>query len=372
MPLATAHDPVVLTVGELAERIWTPGGREGEPDIDLIGIRRGETTSEVLIGPGEELGDERHQGIAAIAARSRPPRPPGCSSGSRRAAPARTRARSGWRPCAGRGSSPRTSGTHPVAQSETSRAAPSTGCSGTCWSTWKPGECGIRPVLDASDGPAQRARSAWRRSKVTNVRPSAAARSAAARWSASSVLTPVRSAISAARAHVASSSSTISASAQSLAKGSAPGGEPRSGNACCSARRPRPRCARPKPIRDRPRIFRGLVAFRLADVQLYQRSIDVEAHSSSRSSLMISVVGRFGLCRSLDRRRLPLPGPDPTLADSSLDCRLRRRTERRLRLAAVGHADDLPVRRPIEVVRQLRLELREHRPRSYSHISTAM
>ena len=32
----------------------------------LIGIRPGETISEVLIGPGEELGDERHQGIAAI------------------------------------------------------------------------------------------------------------------------------------------------------------------------------------------------------------------------------------------------------------------------------------------------------------------
>jgi hypothetical protein len=33
----------------------------------VIGIRPGETTSEVLIGPGEELGEERHQGIAEIA-----------------------------------------------------------------------------------------------------------------------------------------------------------------------------------------------------------------------------------------------------------------------------------------------------------------
>ena len=66
VPLATASDPVVLTVGELAKRIWTLAGNEGEPDMDVIGIRPGETTSEVLIGPGEELGDERHQGIAEI------------------------------------------------------------------------------------------------------------------------------------------------------------------------------------------------------------------------------------------------------------------------------------------------------------------
>ncbi|MFL5948390.1 MAG: hypothetical protein ACJ743_08015, partial [Gaiellaceae bacterium] len=41
-------------------------GREGSPAIDLLGIRRGETLTEVLIAPGEELGEERHQGIAAI------------------------------------------------------------------------------------------------------------------------------------------------------------------------------------------------------------------------------------------------------------------------------------------------------------------
>ena len=64
--LATAHDPVVLTVGELARRIWTLAGRMGEPELDVVGIRPGETTSEVLIGPGEELGEERHQGIAEI------------------------------------------------------------------------------------------------------------------------------------------------------------------------------------------------------------------------------------------------------------------------------------------------------------------
>jgi nucleoside-diphosphate-sugar epimerase len=55
-----------LTVGELAERIWREAGREGAPELDLIGIRRGETVSEVLVGPGEELGEERHQGIAPI------------------------------------------------------------------------------------------------------------------------------------------------------------------------------------------------------------------------------------------------------------------------------------------------------------------
>jgi nucleoside-diphosphate-sugar epimerase/sugar phosphate isomerase/epimerase len=64
--LSTAHDPVVLTVGELAKRTWTLAGRKGEPELDLIGIRPGETTSEVLIGPGEELGKERYQGIAEI------------------------------------------------------------------------------------------------------------------------------------------------------------------------------------------------------------------------------------------------------------------------------------------------------------------
>jgi nucleoside-diphosphate-sugar epimerase/sugar phosphate isomerase/epimerase len=64
--LAGAHDPVVLTVGELAKQIWRLAGNDGEPDMDVIGIRPGETTSEVLVGPGEEVGDELHQGIAEI------------------------------------------------------------------------------------------------------------------------------------------------------------------------------------------------------------------------------------------------------------------------------------------------------------------
>ena len=64
--LAGPADPVKLTVGELAERIWRLAGHSGEPDIDLMGIRRGETLSEVLTGPGEELGAEVHQGIAAV------------------------------------------------------------------------------------------------------------------------------------------------------------------------------------------------------------------------------------------------------------------------------------------------------------------
>ena len=68
--LATASEPTVLTVGELAARIWTEAGREGSPDIDLLGIRRGETLTEVLIAPGEELGAERHQGIATIEGES--------------------------------------------------------------------------------------------------------------------------------------------------------------------------------------------------------------------------------------------------------------------------------------------------------------
>ncbi|HVM17722.1 MAG TPA: polysaccharide biosynthesis protein [Gaiellaceae bacterium] len=64
--LATAADPVTLTVGELAERIWRHAGRPGTPTLDVVGIRRGETLSEVLIGRGEELGDERFHGIAPI------------------------------------------------------------------------------------------------------------------------------------------------------------------------------------------------------------------------------------------------------------------------------------------------------------------
>jgi FlaA1/EpsC-like NDP-sugar epimerase len=64
--LAAPSDAVVLTVGELAQRIWREGGGEGEAEIDLLGIRPGETLSEVLIGPGEELGDPRFHGIAPI------------------------------------------------------------------------------------------------------------------------------------------------------------------------------------------------------------------------------------------------------------------------------------------------------------------
>ncbi len=65
--LAGPSDAVVLTVGDLAGRIWREAGGEGEPELELLGIRPGETVSEVLTGPGEELGEERHQGIAPIA-----------------------------------------------------------------------------------------------------------------------------------------------------------------------------------------------------------------------------------------------------------------------------------------------------------------
>jgi nucleoside-diphosphate-sugar epimerase/sugar phosphate isomerase/epimerase len=66
--LAGPAEPALLTVGELAERIWRHAGGEGEPQIDLVGIRRGETMSEVLTGPGEQAGVEIHQGIAVIEA----------------------------------------------------------------------------------------------------------------------------------------------------------------------------------------------------------------------------------------------------------------------------------------------------------------
>jgi FlaA1/EpsC-like NDP-sugar epimerase len=64
--LAGPAEPVQLTVGELADRIWRQAGRPGKPSLDLVGIRRGETLSEVLTGPGELLGTERAQGIASI------------------------------------------------------------------------------------------------------------------------------------------------------------------------------------------------------------------------------------------------------------------------------------------------------------------
>jgi nucleoside-diphosphate-sugar epimerase len=65
--LAAPSDAVVLTVGELAQRIWREAGGAGEADIELLGIRPGETLSEVLVGPHEELAEERCQGIAPIA-----------------------------------------------------------------------------------------------------------------------------------------------------------------------------------------------------------------------------------------------------------------------------------------------------------------
>jgi nucleoside-diphosphate-sugar epimerase len=67
VPLCSPSDPVMLTVGELAERIWRLAGPGGETEIELLGIRRGETLTEVLTGPGETLGEERHQGICEIA-----------------------------------------------------------------------------------------------------------------------------------------------------------------------------------------------------------------------------------------------------------------------------------------------------------------
>jgi FlaA1/EpsC-like NDP-sugar epimerase len=64
--VATAADPVQLSVGELGERIWAQAGPPGRPQVDLLGIRRGETLTEVLVGEGEQLGPERRHGIAAI------------------------------------------------------------------------------------------------------------------------------------------------------------------------------------------------------------------------------------------------------------------------------------------------------------------
>jgi nucleoside-diphosphate-sugar epimerase/sugar phosphate isomerase/epimerase len=65
--LSTPHEPAELSVGELAQRIWRASGAGETADIALLGIRRGETLTEVLTGPGETLGGEARQGIAAIA-----------------------------------------------------------------------------------------------------------------------------------------------------------------------------------------------------------------------------------------------------------------------------------------------------------------
>ncbi len=64
--LAGPAAPSTLTVGDLAERIWRASGRPGSPSLDLVGIRPGETMTEVLVGPGEELGNESRHGIAPI------------------------------------------------------------------------------------------------------------------------------------------------------------------------------------------------------------------------------------------------------------------------------------------------------------------
>jgi nucleoside-diphosphate-sugar epimerase/sugar phosphate isomerase/epimerase len=65
--LATPGDAATLTVGELAGRIWRTAGNDGEAAVDVVGIRPGETLSEVLTAPGEKVGESRLQGIAPIA-----------------------------------------------------------------------------------------------------------------------------------------------------------------------------------------------------------------------------------------------------------------------------------------------------------------
>ena len=64
--LLTAAEPVELEIGLIAERIWELAGPAGPPDIHIAGVRPGETMTEILVGPGEELGDEVRMGAAAI------------------------------------------------------------------------------------------------------------------------------------------------------------------------------------------------------------------------------------------------------------------------------------------------------------------
>src|SRR5918993_1054166 len=64
--LATPAGAPELTVGELATRIWQGAGLDGEPNVDLLGIRRGETMGEVLVGGDERLGEELYPGVMEI------------------------------------------------------------------------------------------------------------------------------------------------------------------------------------------------------------------------------------------------------------------------------------------------------------------
>jgi nucleoside-diphosphate-sugar epimerase/sugar phosphate isomerase/epimerase len=64
--LATPAGAPEFTVGELATRIWRGAGLRGEPSVELLGIRRGETMGEVLTGPGERLGTEQYPGVVEI------------------------------------------------------------------------------------------------------------------------------------------------------------------------------------------------------------------------------------------------------------------------------------------------------------------
>jgi nucleoside-diphosphate-sugar epimerase/sugar phosphate isomerase/epimerase len=64
--LATPGGAPELTVGEVATRIWRGAGLDGEPNVELLGIRRGETMGEVLVGPGERLGEELYPGLVEI------------------------------------------------------------------------------------------------------------------------------------------------------------------------------------------------------------------------------------------------------------------------------------------------------------------
>ena len=61
-----AAEAVQLTVGELATRIWHATGHDSTPIMELVGIRPGETLSEVLTAPGETIVATSRQGIAPI------------------------------------------------------------------------------------------------------------------------------------------------------------------------------------------------------------------------------------------------------------------------------------------------------------------
>ena len=206
---------------------------------------------------------------------------------------------------------------------------------------------------------------------MSNVRkptPGADTRCAAARWRASSVRTPVVSAIDAAESQVASSSSMIEMACRSSA------------NAARAA-------ARSRPARRRARLRRTSTtacrAVRSAPSARSNASARAESGSSTyrlsrrsnrRTCSFATILGQHvkhsprSLRPARRTKRRTRSGRDPTGADPVLDTRAtRHRTEHRLRSPAVGDPQDLSPFRPVEVLGQPLFQLPDP---DISHVGT--